>query len=75
MVGAIVILVITGIVVGIVATLGLGLFALILLPVGLAAAGWMALSAGSGRTAGDVAREAPRPEFLGPGGPDDPDRT
>ena len=35
---------------------------------------WFLAAGGSGRTAGEVAREAPDEEFLGPGGPDDPER-
>ena len=35
---------------------------------------WFFAAGGSGRTAGEVAREAPDQEFLGPGGPDDPER-
>jgi hypothetical protein len=33
---------------------------------------WFAAMGGSKKTAGQVAREAPDREFLGPGGPDDP---
>jgi hypothetical protein len=33
---------------------------------------WFIAAGGSGRTASEVAREAPDQEFLGPGGPDDP---
>ena len=33
---------------------------------------WLLAAGGSGRTAGEVARETPDQEFLGPGGPDDP---
>ena len=35
---------------------------------------WFLAAGGSGRTAGEVAREAPDEEFLGPGGPDDRER-
>jgi hypothetical protein len=35
---------------------------------------WLVAAAGSGKTAGEVAREAPDHELLGPGGPDDPNR-
>ena len=35
---------------------------------------WFLSAGGSGRTPGEVAREAPDQEFLGPGGPDDPER-
>jgi hypothetical protein len=45
------------------------------IPIGLAIAVWLAL-AGRARTAPSelASREAPQGEFLGPGGPDDPDR-
>jgi hypothetical protein len=33
---------------------------------------WVVAAGGSGSTPGEVAREAPDQEFLGPGGPDDP---
>jgi hypothetical protein len=33
---------------------------------------WFLALGGSKTTAGEVAREAPDQEFLGPGGPDDP---
>ncbi len=35
---------------------------------------WLVALSGSGKTAGQVAREAPDHELLGPGGPDDPNR-
>ena len=35
---------------------------------------WFLAAGGSGRTAGEIAREAPDQEFFGPGGPDDPER-
>jgi len=43
----------------------------------LAYAAWLVLTIASGRTPGSVVRTRGRrgPELLGPGGPDDPDRT
>jgi peptidoglycan/LPS O-acetylase OafA/YrhL len=35
---------------------------------------WFITAARSGTTLGEIAREAPDQEFLGPGGPDDPSR-
>jgi hypothetical protein len=35
---------------------------------------WFAALGGAKKSAGEVAREAPDQEFLGPGGPDDPNR-
>jgi hypothetical protein len=35
---------------------------------------WFVTAAGSEATPGEVAREAPDQELLGPGGPDDPNR-
>ena len=72
---AVVVVVLTGVAVGIVAVAGAGLFALILIPIGLAVAAWLAFAGGSRSGPRDVAtREAPHGEFLGPGGPDDPTR-
>ena len=73
MTAVIVILVLTGIATGLVAVVGAGLFALIIIPIGIAVAVWLALAGGSRTGPRDVARrEAPQTEFLGPGGPDDP---
>jgi hypothetical protein len=36
---------------------------------------WFFALAGSKTTTGEVVREAPDHEFLGPGGPDDPERS
>jgi hypothetical protein len=68
----VVILVLTGIVTAIAAAIGLGLFALILVPIGIAAAVWLGLTSARGKTATDVASRESDQEFLGPGGPDDP---
>jgi hypothetical protein len=72
MTSVVVILVLTGIVTGILFVAGLGLFALLLIPIGIAVAVWLGLTAGRGKTATDVARRESDQEFLGPGGPDDP---
>jgi hypothetical protein len=73
MTAVLVVLVLTGIVTGIAALAGAGLFALILLPIGLAVALWLGFAGGTGTGPREVARrEAPQQEFLGPGGPDDP---
>jgi hypothetical protein len=68
-----VVLVLTGVVAGMIALIGGGLFALIIVPVGIAVAVWLALAGSRGTRPSEVAsREAPQNEFLGPGGPDDP---
>ncbi|MDQ3994764.1 MAG: hypothetical protein M3265_08215 [Actinomycetota bacterium] len=72
MTAIVVILVLTGIVTGILFVAGLGLFALILIPIGIAVAVWLGLTSARGKTATDVARRESDQEFLGPGGPDDP---
>lgn len=74
MTAVLVVLVATGVVTGVIALAGAGLFALIVVPIGLGVAVWLALAGSSRRTPGDIAREAPEREFLGPGGPDDPNR-
>lgn len=72
MTAVVVILVLTGIVTGILFVAGLGLFALVLIPIGIAVAVWLGLTSARGKTATDVARRESDQEFLGPGGPDDP---
>ncbi len=73
MTAVLVVLVLTGIATGLVAVVGGGLFALIIIPIGIAVAVWLALAGGSRTGPRDVARrERPQGEFLGPGGPDDP---
>ncbi|MDQ4082209.1 MAG: hypothetical protein M3123_04890 [Actinomycetota bacterium] len=74
MLAALVILVATGILTGIVAALGAGLFALIVIPVGIALAIWLAIAGRARQTPRDLARNANEGEFFGPGGPDDPTR-
>jgi len=72
MTSVVVILVLTGIVTGLAAAIGLGLFALVLIPIGIAVAIWLGLTSARGKTATDVARRESDQEFLGPGGADDP---
>lgn len=75
MTAIVVVLVLTAVLVGLVALIGGGLFALIVIPVGIAAAIWLGLAGGSRTSTRDLAsREAPQGEFFGPGGPDDPSR-
>ena len=74
MTAAFVVLLLTAVVVGIVALAGAGLFALVIVPIGIAVAIWLALAGRAGTTPRDVATEANQGEFLGPGGPDDPNR-
>ena len=75
MTAVVVILVLTAVLTGVVAVAGAGLFALIVIPIGLALAVWLALAGGSRTGPREVAaRDAPQGEFFGPGGPDDPDR-
>lgn len=75
MTAVLVVLILTGVVAGMIALIGGGLFALIVVPIGIAVAVWLAL-AGSARTRPSeiASRDAPQGEFLGPGGPDDPNR-
>ena len=70
---AVVVVLLTATVAGLVFAAGAGLFALIVIPIGIGVAIWLALAGGTGRTAADVAREVNGPELMGPGGADDPD--
>ena len=72
MTAVVVVLVLTAIVTAITAAIGLGLFALIIIPIGIAVAIWLGMTSARGKTATDVARRESDQEFLGPGGPDDP---
>jgi hypothetical protein len=59
---------------GLTAVLGIGWFAVLPALVALAIVGWGGLTVASGRTPASEIRHAEKPELLGPGGPDDPDR-
>lgn len=73
MTAIIVVLILTAVLAGIVAAIGLGLFSLIVVAAGIAVAVWLALAGGSGTSTRDIARRgSERGDLLGPGGPDDP---
>ena len=62
------------IVAGLTAVLGIGWFAVFPALVALAIVGWGGLTVASGRTPASEIRKTEKPELLGPGGQDDPDR-
>ena len=55
--------------------LGLGPLAIIPAVIAVGVAIWLIAALARGQTPGRAARRTQRPELLGPGGPDDPDRT
>ena len=61
-------------VVGLSAVLGIGWIAVFPALVALAIVGWGGLTVASGGTPASELRKTEKPELLGPGGPDDPDR-
>ena len=72
MTAAVAVILATFVAAGIVAFAGGGLFALILIPIGIAVGVWLAFASASGRGTRDLTRKAESSqEFLGPGGPDD----
>ena len=60
---------------GLTAVLGIGWFAVFPALVALAIVGWGGLTVSAGRTPASELRKAEKPELLGPGGPDDPERN
>ncbi len=72
MVAVVVIVFVTAVMVGIIAALGAGLLALLVIPLGLAAAGWFVVAARTGTGPRELARRESSQELLDPGGPDDP---
>jgi len=71
----IIVIVIAAVTLAIMTAIGTGPLALILVPLGVLIVGWLVLMGASRMRTGDVARRgATQHEFLGPGGPDDPDR-
>jgi hypothetical protein len=54
--------------------LGLGPLAIVPAVLAIAVAIWLLAGLARGQTPGRAARRAHKPELLGPGGPDDPDR-
>jgi hypothetical protein len=55
--------------------LGLGPLAIIPAVIAVGVAIWLLVGISRGQTPGRAARRTPAPELLGPGGPDDPDRS
>jgi hypothetical protein len=60
---------------GLTAVLGIGWFALLPALIALGVVAWGGLTVASGRTPASEIRKVEKPELLGPGGPDDPDRN
>jgi hypothetical protein len=60
---------------GLTAVLGIGWIAVLPALVALGIVAWGGLAVASGRTPASELRKAEKPELLGPGGPDDPDRS
>ena len=73
MLAAAVVLVAAAALAGIIAFAGGGLFALIVLPIGIGLAIWLAVSGASERGGTEVANDPGKPELLGPGRQDDAD--
>ncbi|HEU5372465.1 MAG TPA: hypothetical protein VFU51_08770 [Gaiellaceae bacterium] len=63
------------IVAGLTAVLGVGWLALIPALVAIGVVAWGGLTVASGRTPASELRKTQKPELLGPGGQDDPDRN
>ena len=59
---------------GLTAVLGVGWFAVFPALVALGIVAWGGLTVASGRTPASELRKAEKPDLLGPGGQDDPDR-
>ena len=68
----VVIVFVTAVMVGIIAALGAGLLALLVIPLGLAVAAWFLLAARTRTGPREVASRESSQELFGPGGPDDP---
>jgi len=59
---------------GLTVVLGVGWLALVPALVAIGIVAWGGLTVASGRTPASELRKAEKPELLGPGGPDDPER-
>jgi hypothetical protein len=57
------------------AVIGAGWLALLPLALAIGVGFWFVLTLVGGRTPATAVRDTKRPELLGPGGPDDPDRN
>jgi hypothetical protein len=60
---------------GLTAVIGVGWIAILPALLALGIVAWGGLTVASGRTPASELRKAEKPELLGPGGPDDPDRN
>jgi hypothetical protein len=60
---------------GLTAVLGVGWLAIVPAIVAIGIVAWGGLAVASGRTPASELREVQKPELLGPGGQDDPDRS
>lgn len=60
---------------GLTAVLGVGWLAIVPALVAIGIVAWGGLAVASGRTPASEIKDAQRPELLGPGGQDDPDRN
>jgi hypothetical protein len=73
---AVLVFVLLGIATAFAFVVGLGLFAVVPLLLAIVVGGWAAFALLRGATPGGMVRHTTRkPELLGPGGPDDPDRN
>lgn len=72
MLAIVLVLFVTAVMVGIIAALGAGPLALLVIPVGIAVAVWLAFAARTRTGTRDLAQRESSQELLGPGGPDDP---
>ena len=74
MTGIVIVLVVVGALVGLGFAFGGAALAVLIVLAALVALGWLLVLAFTRRTPGDVGREAHEREFVGPGGPDEPNR-
>jgi hypothetical protein len=72
MIAIVVIFFVTAVMVGIIAALGAGLLALLVVPLGLAVAAWFVLAARTRTGPREIASQESSQELLRSGGPDDP---
>jgi hypothetical protein len=73
-VAVLIIFFVLAVLIGFAVTLAVGWIVIIPVLVALAVLAWTGTAFVMGRTPSDMVRRARRPELLGPGGPDDPDR-
>lgn len=74
MITLIVVFVLAALAIAFTLALGLGPLAIIPAVIAVAVVIWLLMAISRGRTPAGAARRTSRPELLGPGGPDDPDR-